>query len=51
MKKKTAHVKVSSNGGLATLKKYGKGHFSKIAKDAWAKRKKMLRAALKGSKK
>ena len=29
-------------GGNKTLKKYGKNHFSKIAKDAWTRRKEIL---------
>ncbi len=31
-------------GGNKTLEKYGKKHFSKISKDAWIERKRILKA-------
>jgi hypothetical protein len=36
--------KAGKLGGRTTLKKYGSKHYSKIAKDAWAKRNKILSA-------
>jgi hypothetical protein len=38
MKKKKKNKRYSA-GGNATLKKYGRKHFSKLAKMAWKKRK------------
>ncbi len=35
--------KAGRRGGKSTLKKYGKKHYSKIAKDAWTERNKRLR--------
>ena len=34
--------KAGKLGGKSTLKKYGKKHYSKIAKEAWNKRKEIL---------
>lgn len=35
--KKEVPNKMARKGGKATLKKYGKKHFSKLAKKRWAK--------------
>ena len=34
--------KAGKKGGSQTLKRHGKKHFSKIAKDAWTRRKEIL---------
>ena len=34
--------KAGKQGGNKTLEKYGKEHYSKIAKEAWSKRKEIL---------
>lgn len=40
----TTTKEAGKKGGNKTFKKYGKKHYSKIAKDAWEKRKLILRA-------
>lgn len=41
MKKPTTIKSISRKGGLATLKKHGREHFSKIATEMQAKRKEL----------
>lgn len=36
--KKLTLKQIQSKGGKTTLKKYGRNHFSQLAKDKWAKR-------------
>lgn len=44
-KKKTKEAPFGQAGGTATLKKYGKDHFAKLAKKMHAKRRKLERQA------